>query len=220
VRLVSVSVAIFVAAAGFGCASEPFPRYRLAPEGAAPSLIASPTLPSAEALRIVTRAIVEIDGAEVVTTVYVVTAPPSDLRVAAVSDLGTTAFDAVRSADGARVVTPSSIFGDDVMTEHLLPDLAVSLLRARPEATTTVSLADGRMAFLSTREADEILVIGTTGSHVVEVLRGHGSRVVSRARLHMASGAEGRPERLEIENFEVGYRLVLHVLEIERTEPQ
>ena len=125
------------------CRGTPMPQFEPAQDQQAARSLRE-RYPAPQTATTTQRWILATRGSEFFFTLYVAAQPPHELRVAAVSDLGTTLMEATCDENGVVVVRESSGM-DARMIEDLLLYLRALFLGPAPEAAL-VRLADARLA--------------------------------------------------------------------------
>lgn len=211
-RLVLCS--FLVACAGLaGCASEPFPKYTPLRRELGSARAASPSSVDDPEIRAAGRAVLSFDGTEAVLTLYLKLRSPNSLRVAGVSDLGSTTFDVVWTGESAEVIADAAGLGDEWLRDHLILDLAAGMLRPPAIERELVRLEDGRTASLVRRGGDSILEVPFDAAVETTTYRGVDGDLLATIRSRRLAAAKGSALRhLDVENDEAGYRLSLEIV--------
>jgi hypothetical protein len=146
-----------------GCSGVPFPEFEpVESESSRLFLHASLSNYQAQA-RVIERATFVLGGEEVVLTLYAVSEGPRSLRLAALSDLGSTVFGFEWTPSGLEVLQSSPNFQPALVAE-IARDQALALLPPSLDVVELVRLQDGRTALYYEAFGSEVLAsVGAAG---------------------------------------------------------
>lgn len=199
------------------CGGVPFPRYEPIPDEAKRAALTAALVHPLGPTRMHQRAIVRLGAEETNLTLYVRLRPPDEVHLAAIGDLGGTAFEAKRDARGVEVVRSSPLLPDRVV-RALVEGEALAFLAPQRQPLRLVRVERGELA-LHGGEAPGRELLLWSDARGDRLLGGEGGRLLTRAQVTWkpgrAAGEPLRPSSLRLEGATAEFEASIEVLRCE-----
>jgi len=213
-----MTVARFMALAGLlllsACGGVPFPRVEPISDEAKRVALTAALVHPLGPTKMHQRAIVRHGAEETNLTLYVRLRPPDEVHLAAIGDLGGTAFEAKRDAGGVEVVRSSPLLPDRVV-RALVEGEALAFLAPQRGPLRLVRLERGEPA-LHGGEASGRELLLWSDARGDRLFGGEGGRLLMRAQVSWGAGrpagAPMRPYALHLEGATAEFEASIVVL--------
>jgi len=183
-----------------GCAGTPFPESTPIESEEVRIFLHGRLVEYQSQPRVVQRATMTLGGEEHALTLYTVCEDGERLRLAAVSDLGTTLFSAEVAPGGVQVLQATEGFPAKIL-ESIVLDQVVALVPPLREEVRSVRLADGQTALAYGHFGCEVLACVAEGEGRLRLWRGRDGEL----RSTLVLGGDRMLEVLEVDAADDSY---------------